>query len=111
MHSCRRCCTRKRLPRARPNGCGGQSCLCPLGASSSKKLSIIASRAIGIAASAERPSMLDSTLATEHCIPPRGDMADELIRFINEVLPEIHAGLTQQPHVDRHTCLFESGLI
>ena len=39
------------------------------------------------------------------------DLANELIRYINEVLPEIHARLTVRPYVDRHTCLFESGLI
>jgi acyl carrier protein len=37
-------------------------------------------------------------------------MAD-LVRFINEVLPEVHHGLSARPHVDEHTPLFESGLI
>jgi len=55
--------------------------------------------------------MREMTTTGERSISPRGDMADELIRFINEVLPEIHAGLRGRPHIDRNTCLFESGLI
>jgi acyl carrier protein len=55
--------------------------------------------------------MFEPTTAANHREPPSGDMAAELIRFINEALPEIHAGLRERPHVDRHTCLFESGLI
>ena len=55
--------------------------------------------------------MPEPITATARRTLPHADMADELIRFINDVLPEIHAGLRQQPHVDRHTCLFESGLI
>ena len=55
--------------------------------------------------------MLDSTRATDRCTLPGRDMADELIHFINEVLPEIHGGLRERPHIDRSTCLFESGLI
>jgi acyl carrier protein len=55
--------------------------------------------------------MLDSTRATDRCTLPGRDMADELIHFINDLLPEIHAGLRERPKVDRYTCLFESGLI
>jgi acyl carrier protein len=55
--------------------------------------------------------MFEPTTTSERHIFPEGDMADALIGFINDVLPEIHAGVAQRPHVDRHTCLFESGLI
>jgi len=55
--------------------------------------------------------MRETTTANERCLPPRCDMAVALIRFINDVLPEIHTGLRERPHIDRHTCLFESGLI
>jgi acyl carrier protein len=55
--------------------------------------------------------MPEPTTATEMCSPPHRDMAEDLIRFINDVLPEIHAGQKQRLQVDRDTCLFESGLI
>jgi len=55
--------------------------------------------------------MPEPTTTTEQYSPSRRDMAEELIRFINDVLPEVHAGQKQRLQVDRFTCLFESGLI
>jgi acyl carrier protein len=55
--------------------------------------------------------MFKLTTAPQRNEPPTAEMAAELIRFINEVLPEIHSGLRERPHIDQHTCLFESGLI
>ncbi len=41
----------------------------------------------------------------------REQFAAELVRFINEVLPEVHTRLPLRPNVDEHTLLFETGLI
>ncbi len=41
----------------------------------------------------------------------REQFAADLVRFINEVLPEVHSRLPSRPHIDEHTPLFESGLI
>ena len=41
----------------------------------------------------------------------RDELSSELIRFINEVLPDIDSRLEQPPNVDADTPLFESGLI
>jgi len=55
--------------------------------------------------------MSDLVIGAIQPTSPSSDMADMLIDFVNDVLPEIHAGMPQRPHVDRQTCLFESGLI
>ena len=41
----------------------------------------------------------------------RGNFEAALLRFINQILPEIHEPLKVIPRVDRNTPLFESGLI
>jgi acyl carrier protein len=42
---------------------------------------------------------------------PRVRLAEELVQFINQTLPTIHASLKSVPNVDAQTPLFESGLI
>jgi acyl carrier protein len=44
-------------------------------------------------------------------IRSRAELEERLVRFINEVLPEIHGPLRKSPGVDRDTALFESRVI
>lgn len=41
----------------------------------------------------------------------REQFVAELVRFINEILPELHTSAPLRPQVDEHTLLFETGLI
>ncbi len=47
----------------------------------------------------------------ESTIRTRAELESALIRFINEILPEIHPRLKARPRVCRSTPLFETGLI
>ena len=47
----------------------------------------------------------------EPTIQTRAEFESAMIRFINDILPEIHQPLKVRPQVGRSTLLFESGLI
>jgi acyl carrier protein len=61
-----------------------------------------------------RENRAQASSAPGAVMPPittSGQFEAALLRFINQILPEIHEPLKSSPEVDRSTPLFESGLI